>query len=268
MHVSSWCWRHSKSKGTDRLVLISIADMADDDGDNAFPSYPTIAERCGGISIKTVQRSAQRLAELGELAIQVHGGPAREGITNQRSNRYSFPAYKAHEKWSQSVLSSGGPGVEDRTSEAEDRTSEARRPDTAMSAYPSLDPSLDPSSSSASERFDLEEPPRGPARKIKKVSQETEAPERFEVSLGLRGWFRDSKLAKLGVDPLRETEQWLDYHRAKGSRFKDWDASWRTWMRNQGKFATQASNAGARRGDNRVDRAALPANDWRRFSEQ
>lgn len=29
-----------------------------------------------------------------------------------------------------------------------------------------------------------------------------------------------------------ETEQWLDYHRARGSRFIDWQASWRTWMNN------------------------------------
>ena len=29
----------------------------------------------------------------------------------------------------------------------------------------------------------------------------------------------------------RETEQFLDHHRSKGSAFKDWDAAWRTWVR-------------------------------------
>lgn len=32
------------------------------------------------------------------------------------------------------------------------------------------------------------------------------------------------------------TEAFLDYHRAKGSRFKDWPAAWRTWIRNEVKF--------------------------------
>lgn len=32
------------------------------------------------------------------------------------------------------------------------------------------------------------------------------------------------------------TEAFLDYHRAKGSRFKDWAAAWRTWIRNEVKF--------------------------------
>ena len=38
------------------------------------------------------------------------------------------------------------------------------------------------------------------------------------------------------IDPKVETEQWLDYHRAKGDTAKDWTASWRTWMRNAKKF--------------------------------
>lgn len=148
VYVSAWCWKHSKSKGVDRLILISIADMADDDGENAFPSDLTLAGRCGGISIKTVQRSTQRLEDLGELAIALHGGLAREGRTNQRSNRYSFPAYQAHEKCGQSDLSSDRPPGGARTSPAEARTSEAgsqdisgERPDTAVSADPSFDPS-------------------------------------------------------------------------------------------------------------------------------
>jgi hypothetical protein len=37
----------------------------------------------------------------------------------------------------------------------------------------------------------------------------------------------------------RETEQFLDYHRAKGSVFKDWIAAWRTWMRNAARFQAQ-----------------------------
>jgi hypothetical protein len=34
-----------------------------------------------------------------------------------------------------------------------------------------------------------------------------------------------------------ETENWQDYHRAKGDTAKDWTASWRTWMRRAQKDA-------------------------------
>ena len=42
-------------------------------------------------------------------------------------------------------------------------------------------------------------------------------------------------LARLGVPALddprwgRQVARWLDHHRAKGSRFVDWSAAWRTW---------------------------------------
>lgn len=35
-----------------------------------------------------------------------------------------------------------------------------------------------------------------------------------------------------------EAEQFRNYHHAKGSTFKDWDAAWRTWLGNARKFAS------------------------------
>jgi len=34
-----------------------------------------------------------------------------------------------------------------------------------------------------------------------------------------------------------EADRFRDYHRAKGTTFKDWDAGWRTWLGNARKFA-------------------------------
>lgn len=56
--------------------------------------------------------------------------------------------------------------------------------------------------------------------------------------------------AKLpGILVSNEVENFRDHHRAKGSRFKDWDAAFRTWLRNAAKFASnrpaQASQAAA-----------------------
>lgn len=33
------------------------------------------------------------------------------------------------------------------------------------------------------------------------------------------------------IDMVYETEKFLDHHRAKGSKFLDWEAAWRNWMR-------------------------------------
>ena len=39
-----------------------------------------------------------------------------------------------------------------------------------------------------------------------------------------------------------ELEQFTDYHDAKGSAFKDWDASFRTWLRNAAKWGKSRRN--------------------------
>lgn len=145
VYVSAWCWRHSKAGGSDRLVLLAIADQADDDGLNAWPSYATIAERCL-ISERTAQRCVQKLEEMGELAVERRAGPAREGATHQRANVYSFPAYRlfaAQEKRRHSDTSSENKEV---TRRARRGDKSRQRGDTAVSADPSFDPSVsDPS---------------------------------------------------------------------------------------------------------------------------
>lgn len=50
---------------------------------------------------------------------------------------------------------------------------------------------------------------------------------------------------KIGVaDSGAATLQFLDYHRARGTVFKDWEAGWRTWMRNDVKFKKQKNEGG------------------------
>jgi Helix-turn-helix domain len=55
----------SKEKST----LVALAEYADPDGSNAFPSIPTLA-RCTGHSERTVQRHLRLLEQRGELVVQ------------------------------------------------------------------------------------------------------------------------------------------------------------------------------------------------------
>lgn len=65
----------------------------------------------------------------------------------------------------------------------------------------------------------------------------TPTPDLFPLTDELRAWGREH--CPHVADPVAETQQFLDYHRGKGSSQKDWTATWRTWMRNAEKFAVQ-----------------------------
>lgn len=74
VRVMTWVWEHSRAEGLHRLVLLAIADSADDTGANAWPSVATIAAKCR-ISERTVQRTVQALADDGQLEVAWNAGP-------------------------------------------------------------------------------------------------------------------------------------------------------------------------------------------------
>jgi hypothetical protein len=69
-------WRHSKSKGKARLVLLAIADQTKRDGTGAWPSLSTIAAMAG-IGRRSVPRIIDHLCLIGELRVISGGGPHR-----------------------------------------------------------------------------------------------------------------------------------------------------------------------------------------------
>ena len=73
VQATSWVWENSKAKGSDRLVLLAIADAANREGGQSFQSAPSIA-RMTGLSVRTVWRSIEALLELGEIAKQGRQG--------------------------------------------------------------------------------------------------------------------------------------------------------------------------------------------------
>lgn len=73
VRVISWVWERSRAEGTDRLVLLAIADSANDDGGNAWPSVATLAGKAK-VSERTVQRSIRALVLLGEVSVDQNAG--------------------------------------------------------------------------------------------------------------------------------------------------------------------------------------------------
>lgn len=85
IRVIQWVWDHSQSVGNDRLVLLAIADCANERGENAYPAILTLAKKCN-ISERTVQRSIKQLKAIGELGVCYRS----DGEGNNISNCFSI----------------------------------------------------------------------------------------------------------------------------------------------------------------------------------
>lgn len=73
VHVLSWVLRNSPAKLTDRLVLIALADRANDDGRDCYPSVDRLA-RDANVSARAVQYSLRRLREQGLIETTYNAG--------------------------------------------------------------------------------------------------------------------------------------------------------------------------------------------------
>ncbi|MGM1058949.1 helix-turn-helix domain-containing protein [Saccharothrix sp. Mg75] len=77
----TWVWEHAEAAGTDLLLMLAIADSADDQGRNAWPSISDLSRKTR-LDERTVQRRLKRLHDQGRIAIEVGGG--------RRRNRYAI----------------------------------------------------------------------------------------------------------------------------------------------------------------------------------
>lgn len=66
--AQNWVYDHSESRGNARLVMIAIADEADDDGRGAYPSIKRIAHKAR-VNERTCIRAIESLEALGELEV-------------------------------------------------------------------------------------------------------------------------------------------------------------------------------------------------------
>lgn len=77
VHVLSWVLKHSEARLGDRLVLISLADHAKDDGTYAWPSQDLIAHE-SRMSVRQVRRCLTALERNGQIIAR---GVSRYGTT-------------------------------------------------------------------------------------------------------------------------------------------------------------------------------------------
>lgn len=75
-------WKHSKQTGSHLLVLVAIADAANDDGE-CYPGVSRLADKCN-MQDRNLQRIIRDLEASGELAVDYfQGTDTRRGWTNR-----------------------------------------------------------------------------------------------------------------------------------------------------------------------------------------
>ncbi|MPZ66632.1 MAG: hypothetical protein GEU83_14350 [Pseudonocardiaceae bacterium] len=83
LKAMNWVWDHSPAAGTELLVLLAIADNADDTGANAFPAAATLARKTR-LDARTVRRVIRRLEDDGRLVVD-------RSVGGRAANRYAVP---------------------------------------------------------------------------------------------------------------------------------------------------------------------------------
>lgn len=69
-------------------------------------------------------------------------------------------------------------------------------------------------------------------KKEKLIKRKKSFPEDFEISPEIKAWAKKTN----APDPETQLESFRDYHQSHGSLFLDWEAAFRTWLRNAAKF--------------------------------
>lgn len=197
-----------------RLLLVVLADFANDEG-YCWPSIGTLARHCD-MTERHVSALLKELQRAGYLAI---------GEQRGRSNAYWLAIPEGMNSSSgvnctSGVNSSSGGDELHFTPTPE---LEFRGGMNSSSPKPSIEPSY----------RTVKEP------SVVREQRGTRAPAAYAVTEEMVAWA--GRTVGYGRERCEaEVEAFLDYHRAKGSVMKDWDAAFRTWIRNSTKFGRGA----------------------------
>lgn len=82
----AWVLKHSTTTGTDRLVLLSLANHANEHG-QAWPSVRTIAKEAN-VAERAVQRSLSSMRKAGLIRVEFQGAPDKRIPDRYRPNLY------------------------------------------------------------------------------------------------------------------------------------------------------------------------------------
>ena len=201
---------HSKAQGAAHIVLLNIANHQGEQG--AWPSIPTLA-RLAKVSDRRVQQILNELVEMGELKIEARAA----GYGSIKTNRYwvtiTCPATCDGSFAHREVKSVSQGGEVDFTAGVKPVSFGGEVDFTQNNIKPKEN--------------------QNKTKANKKLLQldETWQPNEKLLAMFATKW----PLLKAAED----TEAFRLYHRAKGSKFVDWDLAYQQWMNRAQKWAAE-----------------------------
>jgi len=88
IRLMSEVWQ-TKLPTIEKMVLLIIADHANDEGTEAWPSQATMAKKAS-LSIRTIQRAVNSLVKTKFLFVEKHGGGSANCRDDRRPHRYTI----------------------------------------------------------------------------------------------------------------------------------------------------------------------------------
>lgn len=211
----SHVWEHSICKGSQLLLLLAIADHANDEG-IAWPGIESLAAKTRMSRRQTIT-NIQALVSAGELKIVQAGGTGPKS-----TNLYQV----ATPKGAKTAPSARVQSLQDKGAVSSKKGAVfANKGAVATAPEPSLtvnEPPEEPLGAT-----DVAEP--APARRLKPV------PDDFTVDELAQAWaVQHTGLSLAGVE--EETEMFVAHHKGQGTVAADWSEKWRVWMMRVNRF--------------------------------
>ena len=235
-----------------KFVLMALADWADDNGVNCYPSIYELSEYMT-CSERTVQRLLRELEEGGWIAVVGNangGGSSRHYALNvskleevaaveharreaekerrrrDRKNEAANPFNQGCQFVTPVNLSPVTTATEGVTTVQQGVTTTTSRGDTGVT--PST---IDPPKIHQRSVIGADAP-----KNVKATGRATILPGDFWPNEAAEQMARD-----FGLSLADQLAAFQDHHSAKGSTFKDWQAAFRTWLRNSQRFGQRST---------------------------
>lgn len=232
--IMASCWPLQDMSSSQKAVLISLADQANDQG-VCWPSVGTIAKRTC-LSERAVQEALQWLQATGAVFREYKANSSTVyTITPLRFDPTKAPAPRTRTKGADSAPpapsappAAGAPGGADSA------------PLGVQQAHQGGAAGAPKSSLNRKGNHQGTVIVCADAPKAKPAARATTLPADFQPDGTAEQIARD-----FGLDLFAELTAFSDFHAAKGTTFKDWQAAFRTWLRNANKFGQRATAARA-----------------------
>lgn len=244
----SWVWEHSRSKLSARLVLLAIADHANGDGLDAYPSTTQLMRKTG-LSERGVQKAIAELVELGELLVTTGGG---RGKTNRYRVLMVERIAEDVNPADDAPFAEENPAQETPYSENPAQETPYSAPETPHNA--TENPAKFAPGTKREPRATVKHSPSGSAAR----TRGTRIPADFSITAEMRAWAIGEAAKATQQPPSPDTfPDWLDRHTERfrdhwvgvsGQRAVkvDWPATWRNWIRTEiDKVAQQPTRPGS-----------------------